>query len=182
MNVLRLYDAARRPPDWTGIVRPGQFVAFSKLVDGGGSCDADGNPFSSPDRAECLVFDRLSDARAFCDARVAAAPAVRFEIFDGPSRAQPPILVVVHPSRAATLDANPRAMRARKYAAAALALGALPLFWYDYTASDGRLIFPTVIGINMVNIAARLVQLNASYADAERRRAARLTEASRHEL
>ncbi len=180
MEVLRLHDPDRRPPSWTGIVRPGQFAVFSKFIDTGGPCDAQGRPFDSTDDATCLVFDRLADARAFTESRVQDAPAVRFEIFDSASRAQPPILVVVHPSRASTLDANPRGMRIRKYAAGALALGALPLFWFDYTTSDGRLIFPTVIGINMLIIAARLVQLNASYADAERRRLARLSDAGRN--
>lgn len=177
MEVLRLYDPGRRPSSWMDIIRPGQFVAFSKFIDGGGSCDADGRPFAAADAATCLVFERLAEARSSCEARVMDAPAVRFEIFDSAGRTNPPILIVVHPSRASTLDANPRGMRIRKVAAIALAVGAFPLFWFDYTASDGRLIFPTVIGINMLLIAARLIQLNASYADAERRRAARLTEA-----
>jgi hypothetical protein len=123
-----------------------------------------------------VLFDGFADARAFCERRVEEAPSVRFEIFDSTGRANPPVLVVVHPSRASTLDANPRGMRIRKQAAIALAIGALPLFLLDYWKSGGLMIFPTVIGINMILIAARLIQLNASYADAERRRLARLAE------
>jgi len=40
------------------------------------------------------------------------------------------------------------------------------------------LIFPTVLGINMVIIAARLMQLNGAYAHAERLRQKRLAEHS----
>jgi hypothetical protein len=176
MEALRLYDPGRRPPNWTDIIRPGQFVAFSKYIDGGGSCDADGRPFPSTADATCLRFDGLAEARAFCETRVEQAPSVRFEIFDSAGRTNPPILILVHPSRTSTLDANPRGMRIRKRAAIALAVGSLPLFLLDYWKSGGLMIFPTVLGINMILIAARLIQLNASYADAERRRLARLAE------
>ncbi len=176
MEVLRLYDPDRRPSNWTDIIRPGQFAAFSKFIDGGGSCDADGRPFPSTADATCVLFDGLAEARAFCETRVGEAPSVRFEIFDSAGRTNPPMLVVVHPSRASTLDANPRGMRIRKQAAIALTLGALPLFLLDYWKSGGLMIFPTVLGINMILIAARLIQLNASYADAERRRLARLAQ------
>jgi hypothetical protein len=181
MEVLRLYDPGRRPPDWTNIIRPGQFAAFSKQIDGGGSCDAEGRPFASSADVTCVLFDRLQDARAFCEARVQVLPSLRFEIFDSAGRTNPPILIVVHPSRTSTLDANPRGMRARKVAAIVLAVGAVPLFLLDYLKSGGLMIFPTVLGINMILIAARLMQLNASYADAERRRRARLAQVDRGE-
>ena len=45
MTPLRLYDPDRRPSSWTEIIGPGQFVAFSKTVDTGGSCDSEGRPF-----------------------------------------------------------------------------------------------------------------------------------------
>jgi hypothetical protein len=41
------------------------------------------------------------------------------------------------------------------------------------------MIFPTMLGINMIRIAARLIQLNAAYADAGRRRRERLEEVGR---
>lgn len=174
MEVLRLYDPDRRPPSWTEIVRPGQFVAFSKHIDSGGPCDAAGRPFPSTDEIACLTFDRLEAARGFCEERVLGAPSVRFDIFDSAGRTNPPILTIVHPSRVATLDGNPRGMRIRKHAAIALAIGALALFWFDYWMSAGLMILPTILGINMIFIAARLIQLNASHAHAERQRLERL--------
>jgi hypothetical protein len=175
---LRLFDRDRQPPDWTEIIRPGQYVAFSKVIDTGGSCDQDGRPFASAADATCLLFDSLTEARGFCEEQVTRAPAVRFEIFDSAGRRDPPLLVIVHPSRIAALEGNPRGMRVRKWAASLLLVGAVPLFWYDYQHDQGMLIFPTVLGINMVIIAARLMQLNGAYAHAERLRQKRLAEHS----
>jgi len=175
---LRLFDRDRQPPDWTEIIRPGQYVAFSKIIDSGGSCDQDGRPFASAADATCLLFDSLTEARTFCEEQVTRAPAVRFEIFDSAGRRDPALFVIVHPSRIAALEGNPSGMRVRKWAASALLVGAVPLFWYDYQHDQGMLIFPTVLGINMVIIAARLMQLNGAYAHAERLRQKRLAEHS----
>jgi hypothetical protein len=46
MIALRLYDRARTPRSWTEIIRPGQFVAFAKLIDTGAPCDAEGRAVS----------------------------------------------------------------------------------------------------------------------------------------
>jgi hypothetical protein len=82
MQLLRLYDPDRRPPNWTDIIRPGQFAAFARHVEGGGPCDADGRPFASSDLVTCLIFDELDYAARFCEERVTEVPSVRFEVFD----------------------------------------------------------------------------------------------------
>jgi hypothetical protein len=174
VEVLRLYDADRRPSNWTEIVRPGQFVGFSKHIDSGGPCDGSGRPFASTADIACLVFDRLEEARGFCEERVLHAPSVRFDVYDSAGRTHPPLLTIVHPTRVATLDGNPRGTRLRKRGAIALTAGAVALFWFDYWKSEGLLILPTILGINMILIAARLIQLNASHAHAERERLDRL--------
>jgi hypothetical protein len=175
-TLLRLYDASRRPAHWTEIIRPGEYAAFAKIIQTSAACDAEGRPFSSADEATCLVFDDLHEAEAFCREQVLRALAVRFEIFDAHGRLNPPLLVVVHPEKVAALEGNPRGMRTRKIAAAALAIAAVPLVWCDYAFSRGRLIFPTVVAINLLIVAARLIQLNRSYAHAEQERARRLAE------
>jgi hypothetical protein len=43
------------------------------------------------------------------------------------------------------------------------------------------LVFPTLLGLNLVVVAARLLQLNGSYAHAERARARRVSEHMRAE-
>jgi hypothetical protein len=173
-RVLRLYDADRRPASWTEIIREGQFVAFSRFVEGGGSCDAEGRPFASDDEITCLLFDDFAAARQFCERQVQQFPMLAFDILDSTGRLQPPVLVVVHPSRAAVLDGNPRQASIRKRVAAALAAGALPLFWFDYASSGRLILLPTIVGINMIVAAARLLQLDAGHAEAERRRLERL--------
>jgi hypothetical protein len=173
---VRLFDPGRRPTSWTEIVHPGQYVVFSKTIDTGASCDAEGQPFASVEDATCLIFDGLKAARAFCEEQVVQAPRVRFDIFDSTGRANAPLLVIVHPSRAAKLEGNPRGIRVRTRAAVALMTVAAALFWYDYQHDKGVLIFPTIIGINLVVVAARLIQLNGSYAHAERHRQQRLAE------
>jgi hypothetical protein len=175
MQVLRLYDPDRRPPNWTDIIRPGQFAAFAKHVDGGGPCDADGRPFASSDLVTCLIFDEIDQAARVCEERVTEVPSVRFEVFDSAGRSNPPILVVVNQAHAHRLDTDPRRISRRKWTALGLAAAALPLFWYDYTNDRGVLVLPTFVGINLLLAAGRLLQLNAAVAAAERQRQERFT-------
>jgi hypothetical protein len=169
---LRLYDPARRPPSWTEIIRPDQFAMFAKEVETGAPCDEEGQVFADPAAAACLLFDSLEAARRFAEEQVLRAPRVRIEIFDGAGRTRPPLVVVVHPSRAHTLTANPRAMRWRTVGAVLLVAGALPLMWYDYQRR-GLLVLPTVLAINMILLAVRLVQMNMTVREVERTRRAR---------
>jgi len=173
---LRLYDRARTPNSWTEIVRSGQFVAFAKIFDTGAPCDAQGRPFVTMEDASCLVFDRLDDAEAFCREQVNRAANVRFEIFDSTGRAQPPLLLIVHPSRQHQLEGNPRGMRLRTQGSVALFVFAAVSFWYDFRHGPVVQFFPTLLGINLVVVALRLLQLNGSYAHAERVRQRRLAE------
>jgi hypothetical protein len=157
---------------------PGQFVAFAKHVDSGASCDADGQPFAAAADATCVVFDSLDEACRFCDERVRAVPSIGFEVFDSAGRLNPPLLVIVNPARQHVLAGNVRAQRIRKYAAVVLALGALPLFWFDYATDRGVLVLPTIIGINMLVAAARLMQINSGVKESERVRKERLARAT----
>ncbi|MFL6280165.1 MAG: hypothetical protein ACJ731_08645 [Vicinamibacterales bacterium] len=179
MISLRLYDRTRMPSSWTDIIRPGQFVVFAKTFDTGAPCDKHGRPFVAVEDGSCLLFDGLAETEAFCREHVDRAPHVRFEIFDSTGRAQAPLLVVVHPSKEARLDGNARGMRLRLQGAIALLVIAAVSFWYDFRHGSGVQIFPTLLGINLVVVAARLLQLNGSYAHAERVRKHRLAEYER---
>src|SRR3954452_20731288 len=106
MQVVRVYDAGRRPPNWTEIIRPGQFVAFAKDLDTEAPCDPSGRPFGSADAVSCIIFDSLAEARRVCHEAVDHAPPVRFDVFDSSGRSSPPLLTIVHASRVATLDGN----------------------------------------------------------------------------
>ena len=178
MILLRLHDPVRTPTSWTEIIRPGEFVAFAKTVDTGAPCDEEGQPFRRIDAATCLLFEGLAQAEAYCRAQVNRAPTVRFEIFDSNGRANAPLYVIVHPSKVDQLEGNPRGIRLRTRAAILLLLIASVSFWYNFHAGRGVQIFPTLLGINLVVVAARLLQLNGSYAHAERLRKKRIL---RHE-
>jgi hypothetical protein len=177
VQVLRLFDPDRRPQNWTEIIRAGQVAVFSKNADTGTPCDAEGQPFVSDAEICCLIFDRLDEARRSCEERVEQVPYVRFEIFDAAGRTNPPLLTVVSPSRAHLLADSPRAMRIRRWVAIAMFAAAPPLFWIDYDRG-GLLILPTFLGLNLIIIAARLLFMNVSSREVERRRQERL---ARHE-
>jgi len=182
MIELRLYDRSRTPNSWTEIVHPGQFVAFAKTIDTGVPCDAQGRAFSKMDDASCLLFSGLGDAEAFCREQVNRATNVRFDIFASTGRAQPPLLVIVHPSRQQQLEGNARGMRLRTLGAIALLIVAGVSFWYDFRNGPGMQFFPTLLGINLIVVALRLLQLNGSYAHAERARRRRLAEYERNRI
>jgi hypothetical protein len=170
---LRLYDPDRRPQNWTDIVRPGQVAVFSKNADTGATCDDEGKPFASDAEITCLIVDTLDEARRFCETRVEQVPGVRFEIFDAAGRTNPPLLMILSASRAHLHPDNPRGMRVRKWLAIAMLAASLPLFWIDYE-NGGLLILPTFLALNLILIAGRLLYMNVSTREAERRRDERL--------
>ena len=176
MQIIPLYDRMREPQGWMQIIRPTEFAAFATLADSGAVCDADGLPQTSED-ASCVIFETLSDAEAFCRERVDQIPGLRFDIFDAAGQLRPPLFTIVHPSRAAALDGSPRKIRRNtRWAIALLAIGP-PLIWFDWTFYDGVQVMPTILGINMILIAVRLVMMNVSYSSDERARRARVARA-----
>jgi len=173
---LLLHDPSRNPTSWTEIIRQGQYAAFAKTVEAGASCDPDGRPFPTAEDATCLLFDSLAETEAYCQQQIEHAPEVRFDVFDSSGRTGPPLLVVVHPSKAGRLEGNPRGIRLRNWTATILVLVSAVSFGYDLLNGARLHFFPTLLGINLIVVAARLFQLNRSYAQAERVRRKRLAE------
>jgi hypothetical protein len=176
MQIVRLYDPAREPQGWMQIIRPTEFAAFPTLADSGSACDADGAATSS-DEAICILFETLPDAEAFCRERVARIPSLRFDILDAAGLRRPPLFTIVHPSRAAALDNSPAKMRRNARWAIALFVVGPPLIWFDWTFYDGVQVVPTIVGINALLIAVRLLMMNFSYISDERARRARVAHA-----
>jgi hypothetical protein len=174
VDVLRLYDPDRRPPNWTEIVRATQVVAFATDIASGAPTDANGRPFANAGDMTCLVFDSLGEARRFCEERVQEIASLRFDVFDAEGRVNPALLVIVSPLRADTLESSPRAMRRRTRIACALVVLAVPLIAYDYWTADGGLILPTYLGISMILASVRLFLANHGIKDAERERQQRI--------
>ena len=168
VRTLRLYDASRQPRDWMDVIQPGQYAIFASLFDGGAPCDVEGVP-TGHDAATCVVVDSLAEAEALCRRHVERHPAVRFDVFDAAGRSRPPLLTVVHPSHATRLEGNATVRRRNLVIAVALIAAAPVLFWIDWNAG-GALMLPTLLAFNALLFAGRLLQVNAGYAAAERRK------------
>ena len=177
MEVLRVYHPARHPPNCTDIIAPASFAVFATHADTGAATDAEGAPFASAADVTCLVFDSLPAARTFCEARVERLPWVRFDVFEGGARVEAPVLSIVSRARAQRLESSPRALRARRWVAIALFIGAVPLIYYDAT-ERGVLVLPTFLGVSMILAGLRVLFMNQAIQDVERQRRARL---ERHE-
>lgn len=173
-QILKLYDPERTPPNWVDIVRSTQFVAFCSDVQSGGTTDAEGKPFASAAAATCLVFESLTDAQQFCEARVVEIPSVRFEVFDARGRVESPLLVVVNPAHAAALEGSASGIRLRKWIALAMFAAAPPLIWYDFAMTRGSMVLPSFLAVSMIVMALRLLFMNMAVREAERTRRARL--------
>jgi hypothetical protein len=109
--------------------------------------------------ATFLLFDRLGQAREFCEGAVQQHPEMCCEIFDSEGKAKPPILTIVHPEAKDELSAA--TVCKRRIIALALFALAGPLIWWDWHTGSGK-IYPTVLAINMILVGIRLMQWNAA--------------------
>ena len=175
METIRLHDPARTPASWTQIIRPGQFALFAKNLDTGAPCDTHGADFADPSQASCAIVDSLPEARAIAEAAVASVPALRLDIFDHEGRTHPPLLTVLHPSRAHAADSHPRVLRRRRIIAWALIAIGIPLIVFAIVERNHReIILPAFLGINMLIAAGRLLWFNLGVRETERVRQERL--------
>ena len=79
---FKVYDETRRPADWTSLVGPTQCAVFLKDVKTANPLATDGSEIDHLRDCRFLLFDRLEDARAFCEAQVQRYPFMCCEIFD----------------------------------------------------------------------------------------------------
>jgi hypothetical protein len=165
---IRVYDPARRPHNWSAIILPTQFVVFLQDVRSSMPLSRDGTP-SGPGQATCTLFDSLDDAQRFCEETVRLRPNVCCEVFDSDGRAKPPLLTVAHQND----DVNGWWARHSRYIALLLMAGSLPLFWIDWT-HRGLLILPTLLAINMIVAALRILHWRGGVLNAEEDRRRRM--------
>ncbi|BCS32546.1 hypothetical protein TBR22_A17600 [Luteitalea sp. TBR-22] len=171
VQTVRLYDASRTPRDWMELIQPGQVAIFATRLEGGGPCSLDGVP-TSHEAATCTIADTLAEAESLCRRQADLHPGVRFDVFDAAGRSGPPLLTVVHPSRATAIEGHVGSRRRNTIIATVLLIVGPALFWIDWY-TGWWMIVPTVAGFNFMLFAMRLLQLNAAYTSAERRRAER---------
>lgn len=166
---LRLYDRRRRPPEWLPHLGSGEYAAFFSDVTTDVPLDGEGEHFRSNDAITCLVFENLSEARRYALALVDRRTRVRVRIFDAAGCANPPALVVEHPSVAARRETSPRNVKLAIVASTVLVAGAGLLLRFDYQ-NHWVLIYPTIIALNLALAAARIVQWVFSARETQRAR------------
>src|SRR6476646_3509180 len=96
MQQLKLYDPARKPAEWTGLVRPGQFAVFHSDLATDVERAPDGHYLQSGEDSTCMVFDSLPEAETYCEARVEEIPNLRCDIYDHTGKSKPPLLTYVN--------------------------------------------------------------------------------------
>lgn len=175
MQIVRLHDPTRTPASWMQIVAPGQFALFAKDLDSGVPCDTGGRPFTDPAEATCVLCESLADARIVAEGAVAKVPSLQVDVFDAAGRANPPLLTVLHPSRAGDAETHPRVLRRRQLIAWALIAAGIPLIVFAIVErQDREIILPAFLGINMLLAAGRLLWFNLGVRETERSRRERL--------
>jgi hypothetical protein len=148
MQEILLYDPERRPPDWTDILRPGQYAVFLSDIVTDVERTPAGRYLQGGDQSTCLVFDSLPEAEAYCEERVESCPRVRCDIYDHTGKSKPPMLTYVNKAQLKT---------PRKFAHWGLLLVAASIvcFWLEWRRGSG-LGLALIIGINLLFAGLRL--------------------------
>jgi hypothetical protein len=149
MQQLKLYDPTRKPAEWTGLVRPGQYVVFHSDVQTDVEKNSDGYYLRPGEESTCLIFDALAEAEAYCEGKVEQVPNLRCDIYDHTGKSKPPMLTYVN-------KAHLRAPQKRVYWGWALVAASLPFFWIEWHW-HGTLVVPMVLGLNLVFAGLRVV-------------------------
>lgn len=82
MQQLKLYDPARKPTEWTGMVHDGQYAVFHSDMATDIERTPEGNCLQPGEDSTCLVFDSLVEAESYCESKVAQIPHLRCDIYD----------------------------------------------------------------------------------------------------
>ena len=170
---IKLYEEGRTPRDWNDLIGASQCAVLIRRVDSETPLTLDGKAVARFRDCTFLLFDRLADARQFCEAKVREFPQMCCDIFDSRGRAEPPLLTIMHPHAAEKDALSAASVRKRTILAVTLFLCSLPLIWWD-RHSGGALILPTVLGINMILFGLRLFQWNSARSHRESEQKKRL--------
>jgi hypothetical protein len=168
---IRLYDYYRSPKCWSEIILPTQCAVFLRNDQLGTPVDRKGKS-SGGDKATCILFDSIEEAERFCRQMVAEHPLVSCEVLDASGRANSPLLIVTHEHVGGDDDVRGWLAHHRSLVITILIGASLPLFWLDWI-HQGKWIL-SVIGINMIVAALRLLMWDVAAKDNEKERLARL--------
>ena len=169
VQVLKLYDPARKPTEWTGLVHAGQFAVFHSDVATDVERAPDGHYLRADENSICLVFDSLDEAEAYCEAKVEEISNLRCDIYDHTGKSKPPMLTYVY-----KIHLNAPAKRAKW--GWVLVAASVPCFWIEWHWGN-TLVIPMVVGLNLAFGGLRLIYWGKG--GSEKRRAERENKISR---
>ena len=149
MQTLKLYDPARKPAEWTGLVHPGQYAVFHSDIGTDVEKTPDGRYLQPGEDSVCIAFDSLAEAEAYCEAKVEDIPNLRCDIYDHTGKSRPPMLTYVN-------EVHLKAPSRRAYWGWALIAASAPLFWIEWHW-NGTLVVPMIVGFNMIFAGLRLI-------------------------
>jgi hypothetical protein len=149
MQQLKLYDPARKPTEWTGLVHAGQFAVFHSDVATDIERSPDGHYLQPGEDSTCLVFDSLAEAETYCEAKVEQIPNLRCDIYDHTGKSKPPMLSYVN-------KVHLKAGSARATWGWAMVAASLPCFWIAWVY-HGTSVISLVVGLNLLFGGLRLV-------------------------
>ena len=149
MQLLKLYDPARKPTEWTGLVHAGQFAVFHSDITTDVERAADGHYLQPGEDSTCLVFDSLAEAEEHCEMKVDQIPSLRCDIYDHAGKSKPPMLTYVN-------KIHFKAPSKRAKWGWVLVAASVPCFWIEWHWGN-TLVIPMVVGVNLVFAGLRLV-------------------------
>jgi hypothetical protein len=146
---LKLYDPARKPTEWTGLVHEGQYAVFHSDIATDIERTPEGSYLQAGEESTCLVFDSLAEAESYCESQVERLPHLRCDIYDYTGKSKPPMLTYVNKAH---LKA-PAKMANWGWLMVAASLPAFWLAWFYH----GTQVIPLVVGVNLLFGGLRLV-------------------------
>ena len=169
---FKIYDK-RRSGNWMSMIGLTQCVALFKDFQTPAPVSYRGESFQKLSDCTFVLFDRLDEAKDFCEQAVKKDPSICAEIFDQRGRAKAPLLVVMDASVAEKAELSASSVRKRTVWAIALFCGGAPLIAYDWS-KDWDLIWPALCGFNMIIVGLRFLYWNTGRAERESERQRRL--------
>jgi hypothetical protein len=155
MRELRLFDPERKPPNWMGHIREGEYALFFKDTNSGQTMKADGTYPQREEESTCLVASSPEEALDFGQARVDAAPRLRCDIYDHAGKSNPALASLVQQGRKTQENTEAMGWKRIRWGMVLIPLG-IPLILYDWHR-DWALIYPAFFGIQFVAAGARMI-------------------------
>ena len=165
---FKIYDKGRIG-DWMSLVGPTQCVAFFKDFHTAAPVSYRGESFRKMSDCTFVLFDRLDEAKTFCERAVKEHPSICAEIFDNQGRGKEPLMVIVDASVAEKGELSATSVRKRRLGAVALFYGGVSLVVWDWS-KEWDLSWPAVLGFNMIFVGLRFLYWNTARGERTRER------------